>query len=131
MATIDDTVALHRNPDGGFVQVPLDIVTGVGVIIGDDVTFGRRVKLRDGARIGPSSSIGDDVMIGAGAVLGYDVTINQGASISPHCTIGDHANLGENVALGEGAHVSAWVTIPDGETVAPNVRVSLFDFSRS
>lgn len=101
-ARVDDTATVGYRPGDGCERtvigdnavVRAGSIIYAGVRIGDDLTTGHGVVVREG------SVLGDDVLVGTNAVLdgsldvGSHVSLQTGVYLPPGTTVGDHVFVG-------------------------------------
>jgi acetyltransferase-like isoleucine patch superfamily enzyme len=144
--TRSDRTTIGRNPTVrsgtviyGNVEIGDDLSTGHGVLIregteiGDDVlvgtnsvidgsvTIGSRVSIQTGVYIPPETTIGDDVFIGPGAVLTNDPFPIRTDMGLDGPTVGDHVSIGANATLLPGVEVASGAFVAAGATVTEDV----------
>jgi acetyltransferase-like isoleucine patch superfamily enzyme len=74
--------------------------TGVGVIVGKNVGFGRDVVIWNYVVIGDNTRIGDGTRIGSFSDIGRNVVIGKNCIIQAHVTISNECKIGDNVFIG-------------------------------
>lgn len=144
--TRSDRTTIGRNPTVrsgtviyGDVRIGDDLSTGHGVliregtVIGDEVlvgtnsvidgsvTIGSRVSIQTGVYIPPETTIGDDVFIGPGAVLTNDPFPIRTNVGLDGPTVEDHVSIGANATLLPGIEVGAGAFVAAGAVVADDV----------
>jgi UDP-2-acetamido-3-amino-2,3-dideoxy-glucuronate N-acetyltransferase len=67
--------------------------------IGEDVTIWNWTKVREGARIGKGSSIGQHVYVDLDVVVGRECKIQNGVSLYRGLSLGDHVFVGPNATF--------------------------------
>lgn len=144
--TRSDRTTIGRNPTVrsgtviyGNVQIGDDLSTGHGVliregtVIGDDVlvgtnsvidgsvTIGSRVSIQTGVYVPPETTIGDDVFIGPGAVLTNDPFPIRTDVGLEGPTVADNVSIGANATLLPGVEVAAGAFVAAGAVVVDDV----------
>lgn len=74
--------------------------TGTGCVIGENVKFGKNVRLWNFVVIQDNCAIGDNVMIGSFVDIGKNVIIGDNTQIQAHCTISNECVIGKDVFIG-------------------------------
>ena len=111
--------------------------TGKGVIIGENVQFGKDVVIWNYVVIGDNTKIGDGTCIGSFVDIGKNVTLGKKCNIQAHVTISNECVLGDNVFIAPNSSLlndkypkSSFMTAPvvkdnvvigGGVTVLPDV----------
>jgi len=115
---------LHRAPDRGELTIGRECIirSGTcvysGVSIGDRVSFGHNVLVRENVHIGKHTLIGTNVVIDGSSEIGERVSIQTGAYICTNCKIEDSVFLGPHVVLTNDKYVTQKKT----ELVGPTIR---------
>jgi acetyltransferase-like isoleucine patch superfamily enzyme len=73
--------------------------TGKGVIIGENVRFGKDVVIWNYVVIGDNTKIGGGTCIGSFVDIGKNVTMGKRCNIQAHVTISNECVLGDNVFI--------------------------------
>lgn len=73
---------------------------GKGVIIGENVQFGKDVSMWNYVVIGDNTKIGDGTRIGSFCDIGRNVVIGKSCIIQAHVTISNECQVGDNVFIG-------------------------------
>jgi UDP-2-acetamido-3-amino-2,3-dideoxy-glucuronate N-acetyltransferase len=73
---------------------------GVGVLIGENVRFGKNVKIWNYTVIQNNCVIGDNVTIGSFCDIGRKVLIGNNTIIQAHVTISNECKIGNDVFIG-------------------------------
>lgn len=72
---------------------------GNGVIVGENVQFGKDVVVWNYVVIGSNTSIGDGTRIGSFCDIGKEVSIGENCIIQTHVTISNGCKIGKNVFI--------------------------------
>lgn len=83
-----------------FVEASGLPTLGVGVVIGDNVRFGKGVKIWNYTVIQDNCVLGDNVMVGSFCDIGKNVSIGNNTQIQAHCTISNECIVGNDVFIG-------------------------------
>lgn len=96
--------------------------------------IGKNVKIEEGARIGPYTSIGDGCIIKKGSLVERSIIFPntwldnfssiRSAIIGENARIGQYAKIGNNVIIGDGAIISDKVTLTREVTICPSKEVT-------
>jgi acetyltransferase-like isoleucine patch superfamily enzyme len=73
---------------------------GKGVIVGENVQFGKEAVVWNYVVIGDNTKIGDGTRIGSFCDIGKNVSIGRNCIIQAHITISNECALGNNVFIG-------------------------------
>ena len=104
-ASISRGLGLHEAPRRVELIIGRDCIirSGAcaysGVSIGDKVSLGHNVMIRENVQIGRETMIGTGVVIDGSCRIGRRVSIQTGAYLSAHCTIEDSVFLGPHAVL--------------------------------
>ncbi len=102
---------------GQHVVVRSNCILYSGITIGEAVTFGHHVLLREETRIGKKSTIGSKVVIDGSCLIGERVSIQTGAYIPRYSEIRDLAFLGPHCILLNDKYLSRKRTELAGPTI--------------
>jgi acetyltransferase-like isoleucine patch superfamily enzyme len=72
---------------------------GIGVIIGENVEFGKNVVIWNYVVIGDNTRINDKTVVGSFCDIGKNVTIGKNCNIQAHATISNGCVIGDNVFI--------------------------------
>ncbi len=87
------------------------------VSIGDQVSFGHNVMIREKVRVGKETLIGTGVVIDGSCKIGERVSIQTGAYLSTNCTIEDSVFLGPHAVLTNDKYMTQKKTTLVGPTI--------------
>lgn len=91
------------------------------------VYIGHHVTIKQSARVGPYSVIGDNSIIEEGAVVEHSVlwdSVYVGTnSHIVSAVVGSHCNIKQDVSVQEGAIIGDRVTIGEGSTIRPHLKI--------
>jgi len=87
------------------------------VSIGEQVSFGHNVMVRENVRIGKETLIGTGVVVDGSCRIGERVSIQTGAYLCSNCTIEDSVFLGPHVVLTNDKYVKQKSTRLVGPTI--------------
>ena len=73
---------------------------GIGVVVGSNVKFGKKVAIWNYVVIGDSVIIGNETRIGSFCDIGKGVSIGNNCNIQSHVTISNGSLIGDNVFIG-------------------------------
>jgi UDP-3-O-[3-hydroxymyristoyl] glucosamine N-acyltransferase len=76
-------------------------------VLGNDVTLGQNVAVREFACVGHGAQIGDDVIIYPHAYVGDNVTIGRGSVIFPFACLYHNVTIGQRVVIHSGAVIGS------------------------
>jgi hypothetical protein len=115
---------LDSDGDGfGDACVPLDTVTGSGVIIGSNPVIGLGTEINKNTVIGDNVSVGNNTTINKDAVIGDNVTIGDNVFIAKSVVIDDDVVIGNDTTINRGVHICTAATIGSVVTIGKNRRV--------
>jgi len=126
-AELDDSISkqrsIHAAPNRQEVIIGRDCIirSGTcvysGVSIGETVSFGHNVMVREKVRIGKKSTIGTGVVIDGSCDIGEHVSIQTGGYICTNCEIEDSVFLGPHVVLTNDKYLAQRKTKLVGPTI--------------
>jgi len=114
---------IHAAPGRQGVTIGRDCIIRSGtcvysdVSIGDTVSFGHNVMVREKVRIGKNTLIGTGVVIDGSCDIGERVSIQTGAYLCTNCRIEDSVFLGPHVVLTNDKYVAQKKTKLVGPTI--------------
>lgn len=114
---------IHDHPSRRELTIGRDCIIRSGncvysdTSIGDSVTFGHSVMVREDVRIGKRTMVGTNVVIDGSCRIGERVSIQTGAYICTNCTIEDSVFLGPQVVLTNDKYVYQKETNLIGPTI--------------
>lgn len=98
-----------------------DVLIGTNSVIDGSVEIGSRVSIQTGAYVPPGTTIGDDVFIGPGAVLTNDPFPIRTDTELVGPTIADSASVGANATLLPGVEIGSGAFVGAGSVVTNDV----------
>lgn len=122
---------------GNRVEVKTHATICAGNRIGDDVTLGHGLYMRQGSQIGARVSIGSHSNLEWDIIIGDDVVIGSYAGIAEYSILETGTWLGHQVSLpsvlhplcpkakecGRGSHLHRAVTVGAGATLYPDLKI--------
>lgn len=98
-----------------------DVLVGTNAVIDGRVSVGSRVSFQTGVYVPPETTIGDDVFVGPGAVLTNDPYPIRTAAELDGPTIEAHASIGANATVLPGVTIGSGAFVAAGSVVTRDV----------
>jgi acetyltransferase-like isoleucine patch superfamily enzyme len=111
---------------GNRARIRSGTIIYTDVEVGNDLTTGHRVLIREDTTIGDSVIVGTDTVIDGKTAIGSDVSLQTGVYIPQETTIGDNVFIGPNATLTNDPYPVrrdvdlVGPTIEDGVSIAAN-----------
>ena len=102
-----------------------------GITIGNYVTLGNNIAIRDGAKVGNKVKIGNNAKIGYGATIGICSIIRDGVEVGGNVEIGIGSILRKNVTIGNYVTIQERAIIKEGWKITDIVHLYGYVYSVS